>query len=341
MVSPGKLQPLDIPNMPWVDVSVDFITDLPLSNGYDLILVVVDRFSKEVEFIPCNKIVTALETAKLYLFHVWKNHSLPRTIVSDCGPQFASQVMKDLCKYLGIISKLSTTHHLQTDGQMEEMNHDLQQYLHIFTVERQNEWADWIALAQFSYNTKQQASTRKSPFKVTCTYSSWMGIEKRSTKAPAADLLAEEISNTLESVKKNLKQAQDKMKSQANKHRSDTPIYQSGDQVWLSTDNLCLPQKSKKLSEKWIGPYPVVKMVGTNTIKLHLPCSMWIHPVINISRLKPYKEHLPGQSTVHPGPIEVTEDRDEEYEVEWIVDSHWKGQHLEYLISYTHRFGWD
>ena len=271
---PGKLQPLDISNMPWVDLSADFITDLPLFNGYDLILVVVDRFSKEVEYIPCNKIVTALEMAKLYLFHVWKNHGLPHTIVSDHGPQFASQMMKDLYKHLGIIPKLSTAHHPQTDGQTEWMNHDLQQCLRIFTVERQNEWADWIALAQFSYNTKQQASTRKSPFEVTCTYSSWMGIEKRSTKAPAVDLLVEEISNTLESVKKNLKQAQDKMKSQADKHRSDTPIYQPGDQVWLSTDNLCLPQKSKKLSEKWIGPYPVVKMVGTNAVKLPLPHSM-------------------------------------------------------------------
>ena len=99
---PGKFQPLDIPNMPWVDVSMDFITDLPLSNGYDLILVIIDCFSKEVEFIPCNKTVTALEMAKLYLFHVWKDHGLPHTIVSDHGPQFASQVMKDLCKCLRI-----------------------------------------------------------------------------------------------------------------------------------------------------------------------------------------------------------------------------------------------
>ena len=101
-VPPGKLQPLDIPNMPWVDVSTDFITDLPLFNGYDSILVVVDHFSKEVEFIPCNKTATALEMAKLYLFHVWKNHGLPHTIVSNHGPQFASQVMRDLCKCLGI-----------------------------------------------------------------------------------------------------------------------------------------------------------------------------------------------------------------------------------------------
>ena len=75
-------------------------------------------------------------------------------------------------------------------------------------------------------------------------------------------------------------------------------------------------------------------MVGTNAVKLHLPHSMWIHPVINISCLKPYKECLPGQSTVCPGPMEVTEDRDEEYEVEQIVDSCWKGWRLEYLIHW-------
>ena len=103
--------PLQPSTMPWVDISVDFITDLPLSNGYDSILTVVDCFSKEMEFIPCNKTTMALNTAKLYLFHVWKNHGLPHTIVSDCGPQFTSQVMMDLCKWLSISPKLSTTHH--------------------------------------------------------------------------------------------------------------------------------------------------------------------------------------------------------------------------------------
>ena len=82
----GATIPLQPSTMPLVDVSVDFITDLPLSNGYDSILTVVDRFSKETEFIPCNKTTMALDTAKLYLFHVWKDHRLPRTIVSDHGP---------------------------------------------------------------------------------------------------------------------------------------------------------------------------------------------------------------------------------------------------------------
>ena len=115
--------------MPWVDVSADFVTDLPLSNRYDLILTVVDHFSKETEFILCNKTAMALDTAKLYLFHVWKDHGLPHTIVSDRGLQFALQVMTDLCKQLGITPKLSTVHHPQMDGQMEVMNREVQQYL--------------------------------------------------------------------------------------------------------------------------------------------------------------------------------------------------------------------
>ena len=79
----GILNPLEAPHMPWIDVIADFTMDLPISNEYDSILVVVDRFSKEIEFIPMTKMVTALETTKLYLFNTWKNHRLPHSIVSN------------------------------------------------------------------------------------------------------------------------------------------------------------------------------------------------------------------------------------------------------------------
>ena len=79
----GTLNPLEAPHMPWIDITADFTTDLPLSNGYDSILVVIDGFSKEVEFIPTTKTITALKTAKLYLFNMWKNHRLPCSIISD------------------------------------------------------------------------------------------------------------------------------------------------------------------------------------------------------------------------------------------------------------------
>ena len=75
--------------------------------------------------------------------------------------------MKDICKRLGIQPRLSTAYHPQTDGQTERINRDLQQYLHIFTSEKQDEWVSWLPLAQFSYNTKKQLSTEKSLFEVT------------------------------------------------------------------------------------------------------------------------------------------------------------------------------
>ena len=80
-----------------------------------------------------------------------------------------------------------------------------------------------------------------------------------------------------------------------------------------------------------------MKLVGTNAVELHLPCSMRIHPVVNISRIKPYHERLPGQPVTAPGPSNVTEDRKEEYEVEYIVDSCYKGKRVEYLVHWK---GW-
>ena len=102
-------------------------------------------------------------------------------------------------------------------------------------------------------------------------------------------------------------------------------------------DNLRLPHASQKLSERWLGPYSITKLVRTNTVELRLPHSMCIHPVINISHIKPYRECLTGQPVSPPGPSTVTEDHREEYEVDYIVDSRYKGKRLEYLVHWK---GW-
>ena len=124
------------------------------------------------------------------------------------------------------------------------------------------------------------------------------------------------------------------MKVQADKHRSIAPKYQIGDKVWLSTNNLKVTCAFKKLTEWWLGPYDITKLVGDNTVRLHLPKTMHIHPVVNISRVRPYKEPLKGQTSIWPGPVKVTEDREIEYEVDHIVDVWKKGQHMEYLVHW-------
>ena len=160
-----------------------------------------------------------------------------------------------------------------------------------------------------------------------------MGVEHHVSKAPAAAEFTDRLSRAYD----NLVKAHSRILTQTNHSRSDAPSYNIGDRVWLSTDNLCLPHASQKLSERWLGPYCITKLVGTNAVELRLPRSMRIHPVVNISCVKPYRNRLPGQPVSAPGPSNVTEDCNEEYEVDYVVDSRYKGKCLEYLVHWK---GW-
>ena len=135
MAPAGLLHPLETPSLLWKHISANFITDLPLSHGFDTILMVVDQFSKEVELISCTKTCSALDMAKLFMHNMWKHYGLPHSITSDWGPQFAAQVMQESNKALGIFTKLSTSFHPQTDGQMEIVNKEVQKFLWIYCFE--------------------------------------------------------------------------------------------------------------------------------------------------------------------------------------------------------------
>ena len=122
----GKLMPNSIPEKPWMYISADFITKLPLAQGYDLILVVVNRLTKMVHFIPTTEKTSAEELAWLFRDNVWKLYRLPESIISDRGPQFVAGLMRELNGILGIKSKLSMAFHPQTDGQTERVNQELE-----------------------------------------------------------------------------------------------------------------------------------------------------------------------------------------------------------------------
>ena len=183
----GLLHPLETPSLLWEHISADFITDLSLSHGFDAILTVVDQFSKEVELIPCTKTCLALDMAKLFMHNMWKYHGLPCSITSDRGPQFTTQVMQEINKALSISTKLSTSFHPQMDGQTEIVNKEVQKFLWIYCFEKQDQWANWLAIAQFSINSKKHASIKVAPFEATWSYIPRMGIEPLPVnKAPVA-----------------------------------------------------------------------------------------------------------------------------------------------------------
>jgi len=118
-------------------ISVDFITKLPLAQGYNFILVVVNRLTKMVYFIPTTEKISAKGLVRLFRDNVQKLHGLPKSIILDRRPQFAVGLMKELNGILKIKSKLSTVFYPQTNGQTERVNQELEQYLRMFISYRQ------------------------------------------------------------------------------------------------------------------------------------------------------------------------------------------------------------
>jgi len=114
--------PNSIPEKPWTHILADFITKLPLAQGYNSILVVVNQLTKMVHFIPTTEKTLAKGLARLFRDNVWKLHGLPESIILDRGPQFVAGLMRELNQMLGIESKISTAFHPQIDSQIERVN---------------------------------------------------------------------------------------------------------------------------------------------------------------------------------------------------------------------------
>src|SRR5258707_4783855 len=177
----GLLKPLEVPIRWWSSISLDFITGLPMSNGYDALLVVVDRLSKMAHYIPTNTDITSKGLARLYFDHVFRLHGIPDSVVSDRGTQFISEFTKALCDLTGIQQNLSTSFHPQTDGQTERVNALVEQYLRGYCNYQHANCADLLTMAEFSYNNTLSSTTGMTPFRA------MYGIDPRYTVNPKPD----------------------------------------------------------------------------------------------------------------------------------------------------------
>lgn len=128
----GVLHPLPVPGYLWQDISMDFVTGLPSSNGYDTIWVVVDYLTKLWHFIPCSTTIDTEGLVELLLTNIFYVHRHPETIVLDWGPQFTLQFWKYLCNDWNIEPHLSTAFHQETDGQTQWINVIMEQYLQAY-----------------------------------------------------------------------------------------------------------------------------------------------------------------------------------------------------------------
>jgi transposase InsO family protein len=286
----GLLQPLAIPPRPWHSISMDFVEGLPTSRKQNVILVIVDRFTKYVHFISLSHPYTASKVAALFLQHVFKLHGLPSSIVSDRDTVFTSLFWEELFRRQGVDLAMSSSYHPQSDGQTEVVNKSLEHYLRAFAADKPSLWVEWLPLAEYWFNTNYHTSTKLSPFEALYGYLPPRLIEfvPGLTRVAAVEDLLEHRQQVVGLLEHNLVAAQARMKQQADKHRSERE-FEVGDWVFLRLQPFrqkSMRKKLGKLSPKFYGPYKVIQRVGMVAYKLELPEEACIHPVFHVSCLK-------------------------------------------------------
>jgi hypothetical protein len=317
---------------------MDYIVELPPSNGYDAIYVCVDRFTKMAHFCPTSSNVTAEQTAQLYLQHIFKHHGLPENIISDRGTQFTSKFTRRLLELCDIKSNKSTAYHPQSDGQTERVNQVLEQYLRIFCDYQQDDWSQILPLAEFVYNNAQNASTGVSPFYANYGYhprSSPRVVVATEVINPEAEDLAAKLRNVHSQLRSQLEVTQATYKEKYDRHVKEHPPFVVGDMVWLMRKNIRTTRPSQKLDVKRLGPFKILEVVGESKMafKLELPPRIRIHPVFHASLLEPYKpNNLPGR--IQPPPAAITIENELEYVVDQVLDSKIEHGKLKYYIDW-------
>ncbi|KAL2077728.1 hypothetical protein ACEWY4_027232 [Coilia grayii] len=332
---PGLLQPLSVPRRPWSHISIDFVTGLPVSDGNTTILTVVDRFSKSVHFIPLPKLPSAKETADLMVRHVFRLHGLPVEVVSDRGPQFTSRFWQAFCKLLGASVCLSSGFHPQSNGQTERANQLLETVLRCLASQSPSTWSQQLPWAEYSINSLTSSSSGLSPFECCLGYQPPLfPAQEREVGVPSAQAFVRRCHRTWRRARNALLRASDRMKSQADRRRTAGPRYRVGQRVWLSTQDLPLKVDSRKLTPRFIGPFPVSKIISRAAVRLKLPFNLRrIHPTFHISRIKPFLS-----SPMHPRPVPPPPPRlidgSEAYTVNRLLDARRRGRGWQYLVDW-------
>lgn len=321
----GLLKPLPIPERQWSEISIDFITDLPISShGPTNIMVITDRLFKSCIFqamteITVDAVVDALMECLI------KHHGPPTAIVSDRGPQFVSLMWKRICSLMKITRRLSTAYHPETDGSTERMNQELEAYLRCFASYYQDNWQQLLPVAMMAINGRTSSVTGFSPFFATHGYN----IEpievdeplRTNGKTPIAkgETFIQRLRETTEMAQTMIGAAQEKYEMYSNRNRQASEQFQIGDKVWLSLKNIITDRPCKKLDWK-NAKYTVTELVGSHAVRLDTPPG--IHNVFHTMLVRRAgSDPLPSQVIHEPQPLGLfREDGERVYLVDSILD---------------------
>jgi len=327
----GLLESHEAPDRPWQSIAMDFITDLPKSEGHDTILVVIDRLIKMSHFIPYSKDLDARQFANLFMKEIVWLHGLPHDIITDRGSLFTSALWKGTTGKLGIERRLSPAFHKKTNGPTERTNAILEQYLRAYINYQQDDWCGYLPLAEFAYNNGYQETIDDTPF--FANYRINPEYEMIGHLIQGIQTKREEMTQLHESLRNEMVAGQLRQKEYYDLHRKPDPNLPSGDIVWLLPCNIKTTRPSKKLDYKKIRPFQILAEIGTSAYKLALPPSMAIHNTFHISLLDPYQDNrFPSQIKEPPPPIQI--EGEDEYEDDEITDSRLHYNKLQYRAQW-------
>lgn len=288
---PGLLNPLEVPDMAWTHISMDFVEGLPKSKGKDVILVVEDRLTKYAHFIALSHPYTVEEVVQVFMDNIHKLHGMPIAIVTDRDRVFTSTFFQEVFKSQKVQLRFSTAYHPQTDGQTERVNQCLESYLRCMTFQEPQNWCSWIALAEWWYNTTYHTAIQMTPFKALYGYSPPQ-ISEFSVPCDVsqeARVTLEEKEAIVQKLKASMEDAQRRMKYYADRNRTERKL-EVGDMVYLKLQpyrqNAFGIRGSLKLRGKYYGPFKVLEKVGAVAYRLQLPEEAALHPVFHVSQLK-------------------------------------------------------
>src|SRR5260221_1929876 len=318
----GLLKQLPIPIHPWESVSMDFIEQLPASDGFMVILVVVDRLTKQSLFIPTFDTIDAPQVAQLFLTHIFLKHGVPGHVTSDHGAEFVLHFFRSLASLLNMKLHFTSGYHLEGDSQMEHINQVLEQYLCTYTNYQQDDWAPLLPLAEFAYNNTTSKTTGVSPFFVNKCYHPRMtpNLLAPSLSSEAQHYIAD-LDQLHAQLKTSIAEAQECYQKSADHKWMVPPLFKVRDQAYIKAKFFWTTQPLKKLAKKNFGPFEIIGTLGMHSVTLRLPQQFQgVHPVFHVSQLEPmFPNPFPHREQPPPPPIEL--DSKLEYKVSEILNS--------------------
>ena len=339
--APGLLQPLPIPDRPWSSVSLDLVTDLPLTpRGHNAFALFICRLTKLFHVAPCSTSVDALGLAQLFYDNVYRLHGWPKSLISDRDPRLTSDLWKSIVAATGTKCNMSTANHPQTDGQTENGNKTIITGLRHYCNSFHDDWDLKLSSVEFAHNDAVQTSTQASPFFLTYGFHPYtpaaLAADAPCQRPPKSTDFVTHMTYLLNKAKASLTHAQKSQATQANKSRRDLTLPLNSF-AWVSRHHIhppTAPTAKRKLGPQWYGPYKVLKAICPVSYKLHLPPHLKHHPVIHISHLKPFTGTLDPTTIRHPPPPDII-DGEPHYHVEAFLNSRGSASRRRFLVKWT------